>query len=483
MWRNLLLLHRYLGIAVGLVVAAWCLSGVVMMYVPYPELGRSEELRALDPLNLDGCCTTARGSGSPDLLVSLEVIDHFVLEMSADRLVVRLVTHEQGAHHIDLTEGEVIRNVSVERAEQIALAFGQRLELGGEVEYRGAIERDQWTVQSMYHPHRPLYHFAAGDDASTEWYVSSKTGQVVLVTTGSQRFWNRLGAVVHWLYPTILRQHAAAWNQTVVWVSVLGLFLTLTGVVVGIGQLRIRTSGRRSPYRGLALWHHYAGLIFGLLTLTWLFSGLMSMNPWGALEGRSYRAERSRLQGPGLSGQQLRDYMTSLRGLTLPEHTVRLEGSVFLGRPYLLAWSADGSATRLSAESFRPEELAEADFREAARSLRPDAYIADEGWLLQEDAYYYSHHNERDFPVYRVRYEDGEHLYLDAVSGAFLHGADQGRRRYRWFFSALHSGDFSPLLRSRPLWDVVMLLLLSGVTVGAVSGVVLAKRRLFGSRR
>ena len=319
MWRCLLLLHRYLGIAVGLVVAAWCLSGVVMMYVPYPELGRSEELRALDPLNLDGCCTTARGSGSPDLLVSLEVIDHFVLEMSADRLVVRLVTHEQSAHHIDLTEGEAFRDVSVERAEQIALAFGQRLELGSEVEYRDAIERDQWTVQSMYHPR---------------------------------------------------------------------LFLTLTGVVVGIGQLRIRTGGRRSPYRGLALWHHYAGLIFGLLTLTWLFSGLMSMNPWGTLEGRSYRAERSRLQGPGLSGQQLRDYMTSLRGLTLPEHTVRLEGSVFLGRPYLLAWSADGSATRLSAESFQPEELAEADFREAARSLRPDAYIADEGWLLQEDAYY-----------------------------------------------------------------------------------------------
>ncbi len=479
MWRNLLLLHRYLGIAVGLVVAAWCLSGVVMMYVPYPELGRSEELRGLDPLNVDGCCSATSGSGSSDPLASFEAIDHFVLEMSAHRLVARVVTQRQGRRHIDLSQGTAFDGISVERAEQIALAFALRLELGDDVQLLGAIERDQWTVQGMYRAHRPLYHFAAGDAASTEWYVSGQTGQIVQLTTVNQRFWNRLGAVVHWLYPTVLRQRAAAWNQTVVWLSLLGLFLTLTGIVVGIGQLRIRTSGRRSPYRGWALWHHYAGLIFGLLTLTWLFSGLMSMNPWGALEGRSYRAERSRLQGPGLSGQQLRDYVASLRSHTLPENTVRLEGSVFLGRPYLLAWSADGSATRLSAESLRPENLAEADFQEAARRLRPGAYIADEGWLLQEDAYYYSHHNERDFPVYRVRYEDGERLYLDAVSGALVYGADKARRGYRWFFSALHSGDFSPLLRSRPLWDVLMLLLLSGVGVGAVSGVVMAKRRLF----
>ena len=479
MWHNLLLLHRYLGIGIGLLVAAWCLSGVVMMYMPYPEFGGRDELRSLDPIDLDGCCTTVRGSDTTGPLASIEGIDRFVLEMSAGRLVTRLVTTDRGPLHVDLSEDRAFADISVERAEQIALAFAQRLELGGDVQYLGAIERDQWTVQGTYQAHRPLHHFSTEDDASTEWYVSGKTGQIVQLTTVNQRFWNRLGAVVHWLYPTVLRQRTAAWNQTVVWTSLLGLFLTLTGIVVGIGKLRLRSNGHRSPYRGWALWHHYAGLIFGLLTLTWLFSGLMSMNPWGALEGRSYRAERSRLHGPGMSAQQLRDQLTSLRGLALPENTVRLESSVFLGRPYLLAWTADGSVTRLSSESLRPEDLAESDFQEAARRLRPDAFIADEGWLREADAYYYSHHDERDFPVYRVHYEDGERIYLDAVSGAFLQGVDQGRRGARWYFSALHSVDFSPLLRSRPLWDVFMLLLLAGVTVGAVSGVVMAKRRLF----
>ena len=27
-------------------------------------------------------------------------------------------------------------------------------------------------------------------------------------------------------------------------------------------------------------WHHLSGLLFAVVTITWIFSGLMSMNPW-----------------------------------------------------------------------------------------------------------------------------------------------------------------------------------------------------------
>jgi hypothetical protein len=33
LWRTLVILHRYLGIAVGLLMLIWFLSGIVMMYV------------------------------------------------------------------------------------------------------------------------------------------------------------------------------------------------------------------------------------------------------------------------------------------------------------------------------------------------------------------------------------------------------------------------------------------------------------------
>jgi hypothetical protein len=28
------------------------------------------------------------------------------------------------------------------------------------------------------------------------------------------------------------------------------------------------------------MWHHYAGLLFGVVTLTWTYSGLLSMGPF-----------------------------------------------------------------------------------------------------------------------------------------------------------------------------------------------------------
>jgi uncharacterized iron-regulated membrane protein len=56
--RWLILIHRYLGIAIGILMAAWCLSGIVMMYVGYPELTRMDRLRALHSLELRDCCAS-----------------------------------------------------------------------------------------------------------------------------------------------------------------------------------------------------------------------------------------------------------------------------------------------------------------------------------------------------------------------------------------------------------------------------------------
>ena len=54
--RWLILAHRYLGIALGLVMVVWCLSGVVMMYVRYPSLAEGERLTHLAVLDWRGCC-------------------------------------------------------------------------------------------------------------------------------------------------------------------------------------------------------------------------------------------------------------------------------------------------------------------------------------------------------------------------------------------------------------------------------------------
>src|SRR5688500_7505016 len=54
--RMTFLVHRWLGIALALLMVLWTLSGVVMMYVSYPETTAAERLAGLDPLDLSTCC-------------------------------------------------------------------------------------------------------------------------------------------------------------------------------------------------------------------------------------------------------------------------------------------------------------------------------------------------------------------------------------------------------------------------------------------
>jgi hypothetical protein len=44
-WQTLVVLHRYLGVAVGLLMVMWFLSGIVMMYVGLPRVTDEERGR------------------------------------------------------------------------------------------------------------------------------------------------------------------------------------------------------------------------------------------------------------------------------------------------------------------------------------------------------------------------------------------------------------------------------------------------------
>lgn len=469
MFRLLVLTHRYLGIAVGWVISLWCLSGFVMMYVPYPALTPEERLAGLEPLDLLGCCRLPEHFGTG-------AVERFTIEMAAGRPVLRLFNRPRQA--IDLASGEVLGTLDGRQARAIAQTAARTFGVAGEPELRGLVERDQWTVAGSFDPHRPLYRFAAGDPAGTEFYVSSTTGEVVQMTTAGTRFWNWIGSVPHWLYPTALRQHNAIWLQVVIWLSIVGLFLTVAGVIIGIGNFRFRRREGRSPYRGWWLWHHYLGLAFGLFTLTWLLSGLFSVNPWGAFEGRSFAAEAARLRGAGLDHDDIRSFVQVLGEAAVPVGAVRLTGAAVTGELGIVAADAEGRRRRFAGDSLRLAPLAESYFGSAAAVLRPDEPLRDAGWIAEGDAYYYSHHEPRRFPVFRIRYRDGERFYLDGVSGELAFAVDRERRWGRWAFQALHRGDFTALLRSRPLWDVMMWVLLLGVTAAALTGNWLGCRRI-----
>lgn len=474
MRRFLFLSHRYLGIGVGLIMAMWCLSGFVMMYVPYPSVSNEQRLAGNLPLDLRACCDASR-------IESLGLVDinRFTVEMLGDRAVVRFRASGRQNPIVDLATGRKIEAISPARAAAIARSFKAQSGIGGELVAQDEILRDQWTVTRYYDYHRPLHLFAADDSDSTEWYISSSTGEVVQLTTASQRYWNWLGSIPHWLYPTILRQHQSLWVQLVIWLSVAGVFLTAIGIYIGIAQFKTLRNGRKSPYRGIALWHHYTGLVFGLFILTWVTSGLFSMNPWSLFDLSGGEAERRRLQGPPLYSSEVESFLQRLPQAGLPDSTVRIEGYALLGKLYYLVYQADGSYARYEGRSLEPDPIEGGDWQRLTNVAVGRAAVAEAGLLSEEDAYYYGHKSPRELPVYRIILDSGNRLYLNATSAELAAQFDRDKRLYRWLFSGLHQMDLSALMRSRPVWDILMWLLLLGVTAGTVTGAYMGVKRLF----
>jgi hypothetical protein len=438
-----------------------------MMYVQYPALDSAERLQGLSPFSLS---VEDLEQTSPPQTSAL--LSDFVIEASPLGIVLRAQFNNGQQRTLSLESGSWI-----DYWDDVALALAAQ-NYAANRGWSGStqvsiVERDQWTVQGGYNRHRPLHKFS--NDDGQEWYVSSSSGEIVQATTARERFWNWLGAVTHWLYPTALRQHAGVWTQTVIWLTIFALFLTITGITIGVKQFRKRRTGGRSPYRGLGLWHHYSGLIFGIFTLTWLLSGLFSMNPFGALESRSAATERAILNGVNRPLADALDFVRSVSA-SIPDGTVRLESNYWLGNEYITAFDRGGQRTRISGNGLTGP-VSEADVAEAAMGIRTVTATAVE--LLEAgDDYYYSHHVQRELPVYRVTYEDGEMFYLSAYTGSLLRFVDGGARSYRWLFNALHTGDFNTVTRSRPVWDILLLLLLVGVTTGVATGTYLAIRRV-----
>ena len=83
-------------------------------------------------------------------------------------------------------------------------------------------------------------------------------------------------------------------------------------------------------------------------------------------------------------------------------------------------------------------------------------------------------------PVYRVILNDEQRTryYLDPASGALLQRADANGRWHRWLFGGLHRLDFTAVMRTRPLWDVLVLALMLGGLVISVTGCYLGVRRV-----
>lgn len=481
--KPILFIHRYLAVAVGLLMTLWCLSGFVMMYQAMPELSSEERLNGLQTLELQNCCNLGDYLPHDDT-----PLGNFRMEMLLGEPVLRFNNGPQN-QTLNLVTGALVHSLTQPQILEIASAHAAGNHLAASPLLRGVIEFDQWTIQSARR-NQPAWQLSLQDPAATDIYINGHTGEVFQQTNQKERVLAWLGVIPHWLYPTLLRQNGALWTQIVIWTSISGCFLAATGLYVGVKRLRrqrgtnrlkssyLKSPYLKSPYKGWWHWHHISGLIFGVLVLTWVFSGLMTMNPWGALSGGSAFNYRPQLTGSANWGQ-MRQFLASVSedGLDLPNgaEIVQLSPAVFGGRLFVMAVTRDGQLFRMDSRA-QLSPLTTADIEQLVTGI--ETPITRAGLMYQEDNYYYGHKREVPLPVYRVIMEDAERtrIYINTETGAVRSLGSTGRWS-RWLRTGLHDLDF-PILRLRPLWDVVVILLLTGVTTVCATGTWMAVRRV-----
>ena len=337
----------------------------------------------------------------------------------------------------------------------------------------GLIEQpDQWTL--IVRTTLPAHRLVVQDPSYTELYVSRGTAEVGMVTTRRTRTLAWLGAIPHWFYLPELRIDREPWVAVIVWTSPLGCLIAVTGLLLGLLQFRWRRNGqRRIPYVGLMRWHYLTGAIFGVATLTWIFSGLLSVQPFAWMPATGLSVSPNALTAEPLS---LANY-PPLDAAALNRAT---DGQMIKEIEFLSIGDAAFYDVRLGGArdpAAQPPLLLDAltmvpragNVKKLVERLRNGALtgaaVVDVRVQEVYDSYYYGRGQERPpLPIVRVRFDDPMETwaYVDPATEKVARTVHRYERLERWLFNGLHSLDFRFWYERRPLWDVGMLLLMAG---------------------
>jgi hypothetical protein len=500
--RILILLHRYIGIPLSVLFVLWFVTGIAMIYVGgMPALDPKARLERLPSLDIaavqltpaEAAARAERGFGQVRLTT--------ILGRPAYRFDSRY-----GSATVFADDGATLDRLDVETAKGVAAKF-----LSADAKDLSLITTvnrpDQWTL--LLGRELPLYKFAASDGAGTQVYVSPDTAEVRLVTTARTRALAWVATIPHWFYITPLRVNQPAWYWTVVIASGIGCVMALLGLAVGIVQL-FRDKPMRwigtVRYQGWMWWHQVLGLVFGVFALTWVFSGLLSMEPFdwtnaeglrigdealsgGPVELDRFAALEAGAWGPVIGGRALKE-LEFRRVADRPYYLARFATATAeidphrerLHQPYQIGGRAQPEHLLIDATTLVPhsDPFALDELLGRLATAAGGAQIVDQQLLRDYDSYYYSRGRQAPLPVLRVKFDDPLEtwVYVDVELGQVVATIHRLNRLERWLYNGLHSLDFGFWYDKRPLWDIGMITLSLGALVTSAIGLWFGMKRV-----
>ena len=498
-----ILSHRYIGIPLSFMFVMWFVSGFFMIYAGgMPKVTPDMQIDGSEPIDFSAVTV------SPAQAQELAGYDvpAATLRTILGRPVYELGDPGYSSAFVYADDGKLMQSLSVEQSAELASRF---LDIPlNQFHYSETMEdhTDQWTFTVQRD--LPLHKFLVDDGLGTEVYVSPDNAIVSTYTTTQSRVLSWLGTSPHWLYFEGLRDNQPLWYRIVVWSSVLGCVSAVLGLFLGVMQFRKNVKPfdikRAIPYRGLMRWHYILGCLFGITTLTWVFSGLVSMEPWEWTNATGVSVPSSALSRSELKLQEFPKLNVVNWGQVSEYPVKQIDFRRVMGAPYLLAdfspdsGSLGGKRDRLhqpyniNGQLQSQSALVDPQSGRLQQGFDPsllattldesitEAGVTDYEVLDEYDDYYYSRGNQLPLPVLRVKLDDANEswIYVDPLQGQVLSLIHKYSRIERWLYSGLHSLDFAFWYHKRPLWDIGVLFLMAGGLATSILALYFSMRRL-----
>ena len=472
-------IHAFLGFCLCLLMAMWFLSGFVMIYHSYPRVSRQMILEK--QLAIQGTLASLQSLDS--VLGEPESLKSLTLQMNLASPTF-LIQDQSGERQISATHFDTVPSITSTSLDAIRHQWNAAKVLKTDTLY----EVDQWTLPKKSASVFPIYKYFFDDDMQSQLYISSPTGKVLQYTSRSERVWAWLGAIPHWVYFTSLRENQMVWIEFVKWTSGISCIMLLVGMVLGIRVLyRSRKQSYHVPYRKRWYkWHYILGLVFGVISITFAFSGLMSLIDlpnWLKKKPSSEQASSIKTNRRALKSIKLSDYKLDYRLLVdIFENVKTIEWDMYKDSPYYRV-STDDETKLINAsisEKLVPMRLSEQQITEDIQQMHPSSNYKLE-LISEHDNYYFSRHiNRVPLPVYRVIISDELNTRYYYNPGTLSRQKyDDNTKLKRFLYNGLHSLHFKFLTDRPVLWNILMYLLLIGGSILSVSGIVLSFKWAF----
>lgn len=468
-------LHRISGTIIALFFFMWFVSGLVLLYHPYPRLSDQQiySMQELLPDSLPDIRSYLKNeSGDIKNIRIRQFQDQTLISYSTNGVV----------HTVCSDTTQVVKPVNFDAVRTVAERW-----IDAPIRRVDTLhQREQWVLYSRYERVLPIYRFYFDDPERHELFISGKTGEAQQLTDATSRFWAWVGAIPHKFYLPFIRRDLTWWKTSITIGGLFCLIAALTGLYIGITVLIKRHKKQKTwsnPYRKRWYrWHYVTGLIFGIFLIAWGISGLVSMQripQWIIPMEGDYLFNASQMWGKKslpfnayrLDYRKLREVYPALKEVNwthfrdIPVYRI-IEGN----RERLI----DASATNVK-PLFLPEETIIAGIRQ----IHGSNTVIGLSLMNHYDNYYLSRNHSLPLPVYKVNLDNNDRtLYYISPETGYVRYLNTNKKVKKWLFSGIHYLNIQWLIERPLLWTIAIWTLCLGGALVSLSGIWLGRKYL-----